>query len=376
MRKFQIALAILVFPGVIFAKTPTFSDFEKIPEWAIPGIVALAEAEIMQGDDSTKTFRPESPINRAEFCKILVSATKTPIFSPDSSSFPDVRVEDWFAPFVETARNRGWLTGYSDGTFRPGNLINRAEAAKILANAFELEIPNVFPGSPWYEPYFRALGANKMLAHGTDFSTLEPERNPSRAEIADQIFRMLDSRGFFDKNEDEEEVENEEVPAQENLMFEYKDDTKQSLATEKNAGSLEISKNPDLPRRIFAGPGEKNLRAHSLKFTPKNGSVRIAGVSFRRVGNGSFQDFSRVWVELNGVQISDKISPTDDKISIEFDRPVEIAATRTLDLFVDLAESSLGTSSRFVLHLPGWIDANTAKKTGFFPFGGADLVVK
>ena len=47
------------------------------------------------------------------------------------------------------------IDGYPDGTFRPGDNINYAEAAKIIANGFLLDL-GIEQGE-WYLPYTNAL---------------------------------------------------------------------------------------------------------------------------------------------------------------------------------------------------------------------------
>jgi len=80
------------------------------------------------------TFRADSPINRAEALKIIFEASKLePYDDADfSGRFSDVRLGDWFEPHVNNALTYEFVEGYEDRTFRPGQSITRAEAAKIV----------------------------------------------------------------------------------------------------------------------------------------------------------------------------------------------------------------------------------------------------
>lgn len=79
------------------------------------------------------SFRPDAPVNRAEALKILnLAAGLNELDDYAAVSFSDVLPEDWFTSYVRAAASREIVQGYDDGTFRPGNPITRAEAAKIV----------------------------------------------------------------------------------------------------------------------------------------------------------------------------------------------------------------------------------------------------
>lgn len=78
------------------------------------------------------TFRPDDPINRAEALKILLlTANLHPIPHSGALPFSDVSPNEWFTSFIEKALAYQLIEGYGDGTFRPEQPITRAEAAKI-----------------------------------------------------------------------------------------------------------------------------------------------------------------------------------------------------------------------------------------------------
>ena len=84
---------------------------------------------------SDGTFRPNNAINRAELLKILVGGTGAqPTVEKYSNCFPDV-TNEWFAPFVCYAKENGWVGGYPDGSFKPSKVVNKVEAIKMLVNS-------------------------------------------------------------------------------------------------------------------------------------------------------------------------------------------------------------------------------------------------
>lgn len=79
------------------------------------------------------SFRPDAPITRAAFAKLMNRAVG---FTEEAAiSFADVAAGDWYYPEVARAVSAGYTQGYADGTFRPNKDITRAEAAAMIARA-------------------------------------------------------------------------------------------------------------------------------------------------------------------------------------------------------------------------------------------------
>lgn len=81
------------------------------------------------------TFRPSADVTRAQLAKIIVTAEGWPIDTSGGPHFSDVPTSHPFYSYVETARNRGIISGYADDTFRPNNSATRGQIAKIVHGA-------------------------------------------------------------------------------------------------------------------------------------------------------------------------------------------------------------------------------------------------
>ncbi|WNS46720.1 X2-like carbohydrate binding domain-containing protein [Paenibacillus sp. MMS20-IR301] len=77
-------------------------------------------------------FKPDQKITRAEMAALLFAALP-PQTTGAAPSFTDVNKDHWAAAAVSGVAGAGLMTGYSDGTFRPGQLITRAELASLAA---------------------------------------------------------------------------------------------------------------------------------------------------------------------------------------------------------------------------------------------------
>lgn len=107
------------------ASSSRFADANN--SWATKEIATLTNAGILKGYNDG-TFRPNASITRAEFAAI---ASRFDKLSGGTKTFSDVPSSHWAYAAITSAAEKGWVNGYSDGTFRPENAITRAEVVKI-----------------------------------------------------------------------------------------------------------------------------------------------------------------------------------------------------------------------------------------------------
>jgi hypothetical protein len=86
------------------------------------------------------TYRPNNNVTRGQAAKIIAnSAGYNEPIPPTQQTFNDVLPGSTFWVYIERVALHDVVSGYSDGTFRPGNNVTRGQTAKIVANTF-------FPG--------------------------------------------------------------------------------------------------------------------------------------------------------------------------------------------------------------------------------------
>ena len=110
----------------------SFSDVTSA-HWAANYIGYMEQFGIVRGY-SDGTFRPNAPITRAEFAAICCRFEQ---LTDGAATFTDVPASHWAAKSIAYAAKRGWVTGYADGTFKPGNNITRAEVAAVTCRLLE-----------------------------------------------------------------------------------------------------------------------------------------------------------------------------------------------------------------------------------------------
>ena len=110
--------------------TKTFTDVPA-DAWYADAVNTLASLDMLSGYPDG-TFQPNRTITRAEFAVMALGFADR--MENAVCSYYDVRRDDWFHTYVAQASEYGWIGGYPDGTFRPNNMITRAEVCVIVNN--------------------------------------------------------------------------------------------------------------------------------------------------------------------------------------------------------------------------------------------------
>lgn len=187
------------------SKEIVFTDITEEYKFAETAIYELAKLGIIQGVGEDK-FAPGDEFTRAQFCTIIVKALGYEL-GEYSNRFTDVNANDWFAPYVEAAVREGLFAGYTDGTFKPHQKINREELATVvgraavLAGIVEQEKMNKFvmeksnfedkdEVSSWAAHQVAWLEAQGVFK-GVAEAKFEPKKVVNRAEAALIVYNVL-----------------------------------------------------------------------------------------------------------------------------------------------------------------------------------------
>ncbi|TFE02195.1 S-layer homology domain-containing protein [Jeotgalibacillus salarius] len=142
--------------GIYLYKEKRATPFSDVPENAYySGYVMSAYEQGYISGYSDGTFRPHSDLTRGQAALIFSRAFKWAEAPP--SGFSDVSGNSEMSKAVAKLKEHGVTTGYPDGTFRPNEKITRGQFAAFLARAIE----------PSFVPQYQALleTSNEILAH-------------------------------------------------------------------------------------------------------------------------------------------------------------------------------------------------------------------
>ena len=110
------------------------------------------------------TFRPDTVLNRAQFCKMAV-------YAMDGSGelgrystvtiFPDVKPSFWASSYINMAAKKGIIAGFADGKFKPGQTVTAGQAVTILMRGLGYKDEDM--GGVWPQSYMAEAQTNGLL---------------------------------------------------------------------------------------------------------------------------------------------------------------------------------------------------------------------
>ena len=129
---------------------------------------AVQAAVMLGGLDSTQDAG--AALTRGQLAKLLTAFSpyrESAAGTSSGSVFTDVAGSDPLAPAIRTAVQQGWMSGYSDGSFRPENPVTLEEACAAALNLLGYDVTTLsgtFPAAQLNKA--RELGLRDDLAAG------------------------------------------------------------------------------------------------------------------------------------------------------------------------------------------------------------------
>lgn len=103
--------------------------------WFNTAVTFCYQKGIMSGNSSVKySFAPYGSLTRAQMVTILAQMSKINKDNYKTSSFSDVPVGSWYAPYVQWAYTYGIVSGTGNGAFSPHAPITRQDMVVMLYN--------------------------------------------------------------------------------------------------------------------------------------------------------------------------------------------------------------------------------------------------
>jgi hypothetical protein len=212
-----ILAATLVAPGAAFADSTIINNgtinnsglinngtiivqFNDIQanNWAYPAITSMSERGIVSGY-SDGSFRPDNPISREEFAKMISATFSLDLSVTDAVYYSDVSHDRWSYPYI--AATTEYITGYYPpkgiAFFDPAANATREDVATALVKIAGLSTSKYSSHfkdedliSPGLTPYINVAAGHKLIS-GYEDGSFRPLNPITRAEVATLLYRAI-----------------------------------------------------------------------------------------------------------------------------------------------------------------------------------------
>ncbi|MDR2750554.1 MAG: S-layer homology domain-containing protein, partial [Clostridiales bacterium] len=178
----------------------------KPADWFYQDVEYIASRGLMVGTSATE-FSPNNTLSRGMIVTILGRLYEVDTARFTQTSFKDVNLGIYYAPYVEWAKANGIAVGVADGVFQPEGFITRQDLAAIiyryiLAAGLKLPEKNAyikFTDDANISDYARTAieaACKYGIIYGRTDGTFDPRGTATRAEAAAIVHRLIVAAGL------------------------------------------------------------------------------------------------------------------------------------------------------------------------------------
>ncbi len=173
-----------VFTKLHNLKTKGFKDL-KSTDYAYKEIMYLVDKGVVSGY-SDGTFKPNNSVKRGEFAKFLVYGKGLQSQATSTTNaFTDLK-NHWSNKVVNVAVKKGYINGVGNKKFAPENNISGAQVAAMVVRVKGLESKaKAVKGKNWYDGYVKVAKDNNLL-----YKNFDANKNATRAQCAEIIYKL------------------------------------------------------------------------------------------------------------------------------------------------------------------------------------------
>lgn len=178
--------------------TEVFADLAGYT-WAKESIESLASKGIIAGKGNG-SFAPGENLTREQAIKIVVLALGLNKVTESTEVFADEKEGAWYCGYLAIARDHGIANGVGDNLFGIGNTITRQDFVTLLYRALKTNSENAnlsFADKDEIAPYSKdavAYFSSNGIVNGYTDGTFKPGNSVTRAEAAKIVYELLKRR--------------------------------------------------------------------------------------------------------------------------------------------------------------------------------------
>ena len=172
-----------------------FTDID-VTHWVYQAIEELFKRNILNGVSET-SFGADAYVTREQLAKIICAMLGSEGLSGDAE-FSDVEPGRWSNRYINYCKEKGYVSGYPDGTFAPAGYVTRQDIAvilfRVLGKTEEAGENHQFADSDSISDYAKAAVEyfnQKNIIKGYDDNSFKPKKNCTRGEAASIVYQVL-----------------------------------------------------------------------------------------------------------------------------------------------------------------------------------------
>ncbi|WDV45721.1 S-layer homology domain-containing protein [Clostridiaceae bacterium M8S5] len=179
------------------------NDMSDISEhWARNTILEWTAKGIIKGY-ADNTFRPDNNMSKAEFITLINKMYG--YYNKSNINYADIKGDEWYARAVSIAKASGYMKWYTNDKLDASKEITRQEICAVLAVIMCLEEPKDLMDDKIMKSYVNQM-VDKGYMKGYTDGTFNPQDNITRAEMLIMLGRVI---GEFINSDNNRALENE-----------------------------------------------------------------------------------------------------------------------------------------------------------------------
>ena len=185
----SLVMVLCLTPAMAFADT-TNATYSDISGEKCEGAVNVLDALGVIDGYEDGTYRPDQVVTRAEMAKLVITALGIDSYATaTTSSYSDMQNAQWAIPVVEYATNLGIVEGVGDGRFSPGNPVTYEQAVTMIVRAIGYTTDCNEMNGTWPAIYVQKATALGIFRNveGSQYGT-----GANRGDIAIMLYNALE----------------------------------------------------------------------------------------------------------------------------------------------------------------------------------------
>lgn len=195
MKKLSIITGALLALSLLASPAQAATDLPKSHGFYDEMTYLINKGVITGFEDGT--LKPDKTVSRAE-AAIMIGKLKGFKGTASATKFKDVTKKQKASGYIAAAEKAGYISGYTDGTFKPDAPITRGDMAMILSRVFPMEMggmekfKDVSPNMRAYESIGQVVSAS--IAAGYKDKTFKPTAATTRGQFSAFLARALEPK--------------------------------------------------------------------------------------------------------------------------------------------------------------------------------------